>query len=425
MAERDLDVVVLGATGVTGRRVAAHLAARAGTLGTRWAAAARDVGRARDVLAGIGVEAPELIAADVADPASLRALAARASVVLDLVGPYTLYGRPVIDACVAEGAHYVDLTGEIPFVRSIIDALHERAQAAGVKVVEVCGFESLPVDLAILLARDAARERHGEELAAVDAEVSFVPPPRRPRGGDMISGGTVQSLLAVAEGEDSELIADPAALITDPVRAAAVRAASPIDLAPRRGRLGGVVAPMAPAPFINPAVVQRSAALGGGPDGAPAPPFRYREGVTIPGAAATLPLSWGAAASISATQAALRGLARAPASVRRPVVRALARVAPSSGFGPAPDRLEGWRWRMLVLATTPSGRHVRVDVDAEGHPGYLATARMLAEAGALLAQDRATPALAGCLTPALALGSTGIERFAEAHVRFSVSPDGN
>ena len=44
-------------------------------------------------------------------------MAARTKVVLNLVGPYTLHGQPVIEACVSNGAHYMDLTGEIPFAR--------------------------------------------------------------------------------------------------------------------------------------------------------------------------------------------------------------------------------------------------------------------------------------------------------------------
>ncbi len=104
-------------------------------------------------------------------------MASRTRVVLDLVGPYTLYGEPVIEACVANGSHYVDLTGEIPFVRRMIDAFHDRAAAAGVKVVQVCGFEALPPDLAVLLAAETARERWGEDLAEADVDVATNSPP--------------------------------------------------------------------------------------------------------------------------------------------------------------------------------------------------------------------------------------------------------
>jgi short subunit dehydrogenase-like uncharacterized protein len=77
---------------------------------------------------------------------------------------------------------------------------------------------------------------------------------------------------------------------------------------------------------------------------------------------------------------------------------------------------------MSVQARTTSGRDVGAAVQADGHPGYLTTARMLAEAGLLLAEDGATPARAGCLTPGAALGSGCIERLERAHMHFSVSP---
>src|SRR5262249_24096985 len=157
VSERELDVVVLGATGVTGRRVAAYLAERAPATGLRWAAAARDPSKLARVLADEGAGEAPTLQADIADPGSLAWLAERASVVLDLVGPYTLYGRPVIEACVAAGAHYADLTGEIPFVRSIIDAFDAPARNAGVKVVQVAGFEALPPDLPTQLAAAPAR----------------------------------------------------------------------------------------------------------------------------------------------------------------------------------------------------------------------------------------------------------------------------
>jgi short subunit dehydrogenase-like uncharacterized protein len=419
MAARDLDVIVFGATGVTGRRVAAYLFERAGETGLRWAAAARDADRAARVLGEVGVSAPETLLADVSDAASLAAMASRTRVVLDLVGPYTLYGRPVIEACVAGGAHYADLTGEMPFVRGILEDFHGPAAEAGVKVVQVCGFEALPPDMLVALAAERAREQWRDGLASVDLEVGFVPPPGLPRPSDGISGGTFQSLSAVAESDGAALITDPALLITDLAVAAAVRRVSPIELAPRRGARGAVIAPMSPAPFINPAVIHRAAALRAAAEGRAAEPFRYREGMAIEGRAASAPARWAVAGALSATQVGLRGLARARPGVRGPIARALGRVGPAAGFGPAAERLEGWRWTMTAFARTTGGRELEVSLEADGHPGYLATARMLGEAGMLLAEDGATPPGAGCLTPATALGTACAARFARAGVRFS------
>ena len=91
-----------------------------------------------------------------------------------------------------------------------------------------------------------------------------------------------------------------------------------------------------------------------------------------------------------------------------------------SGYGPHPDRIDGWRWLLTVTGTTTSGRTVVVEVDATGHPGYLATSRMLGETGLLLAEDGATTDVAGHLTPSAALGTSCAGRFDEAQVRFRV-----
>ena len=236
----------------------------------------------------------------------------------------------------------------------------------------------------------------------------------------MISGGTAQSFAAATSSENASAVTDPAALITDPAAAAEVRSRSPISVMPRRSG-DAVIAPMAPAAFINPAVIQRTTMLLAAESGARTEPFRYREGVALRGAAASLPLRYAMAGALSGTQTAMASVARARPSVRRRVSKALSAILPSSGFGPAADRLEAWRWRMSVNAHTAGGHEVRVEVDADGHPGYLATARMLGEAGLLLAEPDATPDRAGCLTPATALGTGCVERFDRARVRFSVS----
>jgi len=171
MAERDTDVTLFGATSVTGRQIAKYLSQRAPGVDATWAAAARNPEKLSSTLADVGVEGATTIAADVTDPASLLAMAERTKVVLNLVGPYTSYGRPVIDACVAGGAHYVDLSGEMPFVSRTTRDVHAEAEAAGVKIVQVCGFESLPPDMGVALAADTARERHSEELASAEVAV--------------------------------------------------------------------------------------------------------------------------------------------------------------------------------------------------------------------------------------------------------------
>jgi short subunit dehydrogenase-like uncharacterized protein len=419
MADRDLSVVVLGASGITGRGVAAYLAERAGEAGASWAVAGRDPAKLERVLGELGVSAPETIVVDVGDPDSLAAMAGRARVVLDLVGPYTLYGEPVIEACVAGGAHYVDLTGEMPFARRMIDAYHERAAAAGVKVVETCGFEALPPDICVALAARTARERWDEDLDTVDLEIDTRQPAGKLGLADFVSGGTMQSSVEALAAEGAAGISDPAVLIPDPALAAEVRSRSPIPLAPRFNARGEVLAPMTPAAFINPAVIQRTAMLTAAELGRPFAPPRYREGVTVPGGGPA-PLRYAAAGILSATQAGSRALSRANPKVRERAAATLRKLLPDSGFGPQGERLRDWSWRVDVEARTTGGHHVHTELDADGHPGYLATSKMLGETGLMLAEDGLTPERGGCLTPATALGTDHLDRCERAGLRFAV-----
>jgi short subunit dehydrogenase-like uncharacterized protein len=421
VSDRELDVVVFGATSVTGRQVAAYLAARAGEVDAGWAAAGRDRSKVERVLAEIGVSAPEVMEAEIDDPDSLARMAARSSVVLNLVGPYTRYGRPVIQACVTEGTDYVDLSGEIPFVHRMIEEFDALAREAGVKVIQVCGFEALPPDLATQLAAEAARERWGEDLAEVDVVAATTRMPAgMPRPSDFISGGTMQSSAETVADERASDLGDPGVLVGSPSDADAVRRASPIAVAPRRGPGSRVICPMVPAAFINPPVIHRSAALRAADEERPLRAFRYREGFALDGGGASLAPRLGAAGILAATQGMMLKGANASPELRRRLSGALRSVLPSSGYGPSPDRLEDWAWRMDLTARTTGDREVSVEVTGEGHPGYLATASMLGEAGLLLAEPGATPGRAGHLTPAAAIGTASIDRFARAKLRFEV-----
>jgi short subunit dehydrogenase-like uncharacterized protein len=226
----------------------------------------------------------------------------------------------------------------------------------------------------------------------------------------------MQSLIAATSDPNASMVTDPAALITDRARAERVRARSPIQLAPRR-RGETVVAPMTPAAFINPAVIQRTAALA---DGDGTEPLRYREGIALAGGPATLPLRFGVAGALACTQAVMARVAGAGATTRRRAARAMGAVFPSSGFGPAEERLALFSWRLSVDGRSTGGNPVRVELDADGHPGYLTTATMLGEAGLLLAEPGRTPERAGCLTPAIALGTGTVDRFEPAGMRFTV-----
>jgi short subunit dehydrogenase-like uncharacterized protein len=167
--QRELDIVIYGATGFVGRLTAEYLA-KAGA-GIRVALAGRSAERllaVRQAL-GAGAENWPLIVADLAQPAALTAMAARSQAVVSAVGPYSRRGLPVVAACATAGTDYADLTGEVPFVRQSIDRHHKQAVDNGARIVHSCGFDSIPSDLNVY-----ALHRRILDDDAANGETTFV-----------------------------------------------------------------------------------------------------------------------------------------------------------------------------------------------------------------------------------------------------------
>ena len=101
-----------------------------------------------------------MIVADSADPGALAEMAAAATVVCTTVGPYALYGSGLVAACAASGTHYCDLTGEVPWMREMIDSHQTAARKSGARIVHTCGFDSIPSDLGTLFLQRAMQARH-------------------------------------------------------------------------------------------------------------------------------------------------------------------------------------------------------------------------------------------------------------------------
>ncbi|MDY7102331.1 MAG: hypothetical protein S0880_14190 [Actinomycetota bacterium] len=416
----DVDVMLFGPTGVTGREVARHLARRASALGLTWGVAGRDRERVAAALDELALEGgPDLVmTADAGDPASVAAMVDAASVVANLVGPYARHGETIYAACARTGTDQLDLTGEMPWVRSMLDRYHEAAVASGARIVPTAGFESLPYDLAALLAATTLHERTGDPVVAVDASMSTATTSRVTSLTDAVSGGTYQSIVTVLGESGGASMTDPHLL--DPGAAAR---SGVLDLVPRRHPATGEwLGPMAPWPWINPVVVHRSAALlRDAGEKLFAEDFRYRDGAEV-GPPVPGPGRPVAAATMAGATAAMGLLGRLPQRPRRALAGWMGRIGPQAGSGPRPEDLDAWSYRITARAATAAGEVVDVVVEADGHPGYKSTARMIGEAALALADGSPVPDRRGFLTPATALGTTSIERMAEAGLRFTVGP---
>lgn len=402
---RTYDVIVYGATGFTGRLVAEHMLKTYGVgRDVRWAMAGRSQRKLEAVRAEIGAPADlPLVVADVGNAASLAAMAKSAKVIITTVGPYQLYGEPVVAACVKAGTDYVDLCGEPAWMAAMIAEYDVVAKASGARIVFSCGFDSIPFDVGVTYAQEEAQARLGAPLQRVRGRV------RKMKGG--FSGGTIASLMATlkAAKKDGSLLktlANPFALtpkFTGP--------AQPSGETVEKDEASGQWA----APFIMASIntknVHRSNFLlghkwgrdfvydemmltGEGEDGQ-----KRAKGVKRQGDIQNMLLGFGL------TRALLRQFA-----------------LPKPGEGPSKEERETGFYEVGFYGETGDGRTLRAVVKGDKDPGYGSTSKMISEAAMCLARDVGREETGGGVwTPGAALGRKLIARLeANAGLRFTL-----
>ena len=401
--DKDLDLVLFGATGFTGQLVAEYLAKKRPAL--RWALAGRSRDKLERVRGGLAALDPAtkdlpLVVADALDRASVDATARRARVVCTTAGPFARYGSQLLAACAEHGTAYCDITGETPWIRAMIDEHHARAAATGARIVNCCGFDSIPSDLGVLMLHEHLAAR-GKRLAEVRFRVV------RAKGG--ASGGTIASMLDMAAhaGDPGvrHALGDPYALNPDGARGGPDRRDA---MGPRRDAdTGRWTAPFVMA-AINTRVVRRSNAL---TDFAYGKDFRYEEAIDTGEGAI------GFAGAVGMTAAIVGFLAVAALPPGRALLR---RFLPAPGQGPTRAEREAGGFRIELRATATDGEKLTGVVEGFNDPGYGETAKMLGESAICLAEDDLQPR-GGLLTPASCMGMKLVERLRAAGMTFRVA----
>jgi len=395
------DLIVFGATSFVGQILVRRLVERFGVHGKlEWAAAARSATKLEELRRSLGPNAAQLplLIADVADEGSLRKLCAQARVVVSTVGPYALYGEPLLKVCAGTGTDYCDLTGEVQWIRRMIQRYEVAARNSGARIVHSCGFDSIPSDLGVHFLQREAIRRFGQPCPNVKMRVKAL------RGG--ASGGTVASVINVVK----EVAADPKLRreLADPY-SICPEGYAPKVRQPSVGSAGydadfeAWVAPFIMS-AINTRIVQRSNALSGQAYGAD---FRYDEATLTGRGLKGRMTAMGIAAGLAGFMVA---------GAIGPARRALERfVLPVPGSGPSPEAQRKGFYDLRFLGRIADGRSIMAKVTGDRDPGYGSTAKILAEAAACLAQDiakRDKPG--GFWTPATLFGDRLIERL-EAH----------
>ncbi|PAV22974.1 saccharopine dehydrogenase [Pyrrhoderma noxium] len=162
-----IDILVIGATGYTGKLVTRYLIAHRERESFSLGLAARNTAKLSAFVDGLAINPSNSVlifgVRDIQDKDALEKLFRDngVKVVLSTVGPFYLYGRTIVEACASTGVHYVDICGETPFVKEIIISFDYLAAKTGAILVPSGAFDSVPSDL---LAYLSARTM-GEELS--------------------------------------------------------------------------------------------------------------------------------------------------------------------------------------------------------------------------------------------------------------------
>lgn len=386
-ADRPYDIVVYGATGYTGRLVAEYLAHHYQGKGPKWAMAGRSADKLAEVRDLIGAPADTpLLVANSDDPASMRALAESTRVVVTTVGPYQLYGEPLLKACVEAGTDYADLCGEPGWMREMVDKYHDAAKASGARIAFSSGFDSIPFDLGVFMLQKEAKARHGSPAPRVKGRV------RAMQG--TFSGGTAASLTetmkAVAKNPSLIKILQSPFGLTPGFEGPS----QPLGLLPEYDESVGKWA----APFImatiNTKNVHRTNFLLGHPYGAD---FKYDE--------------------MMLTSAGEIG-EKAAHAVAEMLKNPFGAKPPKPGEGPSKEERENGFYDVLFIGEWPDGKSIRYGVKGRYDPGYGSTSRMIAETGIALLDCKAE---GGVSLPGALLGEALVKRLQDhAEITFAL-----
>ena len=376
-SNRELDIVVYGATGFTGRLVAEYLNNQYGVNGELvWAMAGRSQSKLEQVRDEMGISADlPLVVADSSNLDSIKAMVERTAVVCTTVGPYQLYGNELVATCAAAGTDYVDLCGEPGWMYKMIGAHSAAAEASGARIVFSCGFDSIPFDLGVLFLQQNAEQKLGATVPRVRGRV------RAMKG--TFSGGTLASFRTTmaAAAKDPDLInvlRNPFSLTPGFTGAEQPKGDKPVF----DEVLQSWIAPFVMA-SINTKNIHRSNQL-----------MDHRYGTDF-----------------VYDEMMLTGPGEQGEAIANHIANdnSMAEDQTQPGDGPDKEARENGLYDVLFVGEANDGQLVKVSVQGDKDPGYGSTSKMIAESAVCLVKNP-DAASGGIWTPAPAMGSLLIER---------------
>lgn len=394
MTDRRYDVVLYGATGFVGKQTVWYFTQHTDPGAVHWAIAGRNRQKLESLKAELGIDVDVLVA-DSTDQFAVDTMAAQTHVVLNTAGPFALYADAIVDACVRLRTHYVDITGETPWVKALIDRYHEQAAFDGTRIIPCCGFDSVPSDLGSYLIVRHLQRKWGVSCRDVRAYFQMY-------GG--LNGGTLASGLNLYDSGQANQVSNPFLLDPPGEHSSTELERNRDPEAPEyTADMDTWVGPFVMS-TVNTRIVRRSRALYNQWQEPYGSQFTYQEYLKF-----DPPLAWLQATGVAAGTALFAGIIQ-----QAPLRPLLQLLLPQPGSGPSEQTMnEGW-FRCELLGIADDGRKVKGLICDKGDPGNRATVKFLCESALSLVLNADTlpggHQRGGVLTPATGLGEVLAER---------------
>ena len=389
-------IVIFGATGFTGELCAKFMSERYSEI--PMAIAGRSQEKLEKIKAKHSLSFP-IIVADAFDVDALDKMCKDAEVVLSTAGPYHKYGSDLLGACVKNGCHYVDITGESFWIKDMIEKHHTEAGEKGLRIINACGFDSAPSDLGVFYA-----------INQIVGNVKSVQCFQAWKGE--ASGGTMETMFSsmdakLAKGGLGKFSLNPENSISENQK----KNTSDKIKVQKIPHLGGWTGPFVMA-LPNTRVVRRSAALSKSVGKYYGDDFVYSEGAYYSKRGAARKVTFMTIALgliiVSPLRKLLRGFFRKP------------------GEGPSQEAMDSGFFKSRFLVETQEGFRA-FSMSSSGDPGYKMTSRMACESALCLAVENPEElpggvGFGGLLTPSIGLGNVLIKRLKNIGVAFKEIP---
>jgi short subunit dehydrogenase-like uncharacterized protein len=389
--DRKYEIIVYGATGFTGQICCKYL--RDNYKDLVWAMAGRNEEKLAQVKSDFNLEC-DVVVADGGDLESLKSLASQTKVVLSTAGPFARYGSLLVQACVENGTHYTDITGENHWVKGLIDKHHEEAASKGTRIIPSCGYDSIPSDIGAYFT-----------ISQFNKPVSRVDVYQEALGG--ASGGTTETMFTM-DGLNKDM-RDPFVLNPEETVSTEQREKSKDGFSIKQVEGIDGWTGMGLMAMANTRVVRRSAALMEQNQKPYGNNFTFGE--------------HGLFSTKRMARLASYGLLMAFLVISTPIKHLVRPFLPKPGEGPSQEQQDNGWFRSTFVAESEDGERKICTMYGSGDPGYKSTAKLVCESALALARSDDLPGgneYGGVLTSAVGLGEVLIDRLKNAEIEFKV-----